>query len=406
MRRDPKRRLRDAVGFAWNALWAHKTRTLLTALSMMIANASVIVVVSVALTGRDFVVAQIEGIGANLIYAYYEAGSAATAAEADYVTVADMDAVKAELADEITGAAAVMTIWDSVAVNGGPRQVKVLGTNEDYRVVRNIEVPVGRFLDAADMAERSKVCLVSVPLAGKLFGGLQSAVGQALTLQGLRFEIVGVFRESTDTFGQSEYVTDSALIPISVMRYFQRVERVDPLYVSVRDQANIDAVTAQVRQIIESRHRPGSAYKVENLTSILTAARQIALALTVVMLLVAAITLAISGVFIMNIMLISVSERTKEVGVRMALGATRREIRSQFLLEAVAISALGGLAGVLLGTAIPLMLDWLVAEVDVVTSPWSVLAAVVVSGTVGAVFGLLPASRAAELHPVEALRYE
>lgn len=402
----PRGFLRDALASALSALWAHKTRTALTGLSMVIANASVIVVVSVALAGRDFVVQLIEGVGANLIYAYYEAGGNVSTSEADYITLADLEAVKMQLGDVVTGAAGVMSTWDSIPIHGRTSQVRVLGSNEEYRLVRNLTIPAGRFFDGRDLEERRKVALLTEPLARKLFGSPANAVGEPVKVHGLQFEVIGVFREGVDTFGQSEVAGDSILIPITVMTYFQSVERVDPLYVSVRSQQEVDEATGRIRQLLESRHRPGSTYRVENLAGILRAARQISAVLTAVLLIIAAITLAISGIFIMNIMLISVSERTKEIGVRMAVGATRREVQYQFLIEAICISLLGGLVGVLLGVLVPLVARQFLPQLNIPISPISIVAAVVVSGTVGAVFGLLPASRAAKLDPVEALRYE
>ena len=397
---------RDALGFALRAMAAHKTRTLLTSLSMVIGNAAVIVVVSVALTGRDFVVQQIEGVGANLIYAYYEAGGNVSEAEADYITLDDLEAVKFQLGDLAQGIAGVMGTWDRLFIDGRPRQIRVLGSNEEYRVVRNLEIPAGRFFDANDIARRVKLCLLTEPLALKLFGSPGQAIGEAIQVRGLKFTVVGVFREGVETLGQTEVAADSVLIPITVMKYFQPRERIDPLYVSVRSRQEVEAATNLIRQTLVSRHRPGSLYKVENLSSILSAAKDIALALTVVLVLVAAVTLTISGIFIMNIMLISVSERTKEIGIRLSVGATRQQIRAQFLIEAVCISTLGGLAGVLLGISIPLVARQLLPQLTIPISSASVAAAVLVSGTVGAVFGLLPAARAAKLNPVEALRYE
>ena len=404
----PRRRtsLSEAFRFAVAALWAHKTRTLLTSLSMVIGNASVIVVVSVALAGRDFVVKQIEGVGANLIYAYYEAGGNVSVAEADYINLEDLTAVREQLGDLVQGAAGVMSTWDRVYIDGRARQIRVLGSNEDYRVVRNLRIPAGRFFDGEDLARRNKVCLLTEPLARKLFGSAQNAINQTIKVHDLNFTIIGVFNEGVETFGQSEVASDSALIPITVMKYFRTEERVDPLYVSVRSQSEVPAATRLIRQTLESRHRPGSVYRVENLAGVLAAAKQIAAALTVVLILVSAITLAISGIFIMNIMLISVTERTKEIGIRMAVGATRQHVRQQFLLEAVAISLMGGLAGVVLGTAIPLAARQLWPQLAIPISPIAIAAAIVVSVSVGAIFGLLPAARAAKLHPVEALRYE
>lgn len=400
-------------------MWSHKTRTLLTGLSMLIANASVVLVVSVALAGRDFVVRQIEGVGSNLIYAYYEAGGNVSASEADYITVADLAAVREGLGDAVTAAAAVISAWDWIPIDGRPQQVRVLGSNVDYRYVRNLEIAAGRFYDEADLAERAKVALLTPELAEKLFGSPASAVGESIKIQGLKFRVIGVFEEGVETFGQSEVASNSALIPISVMRYFTDVERVDPLYVSVRSQEQVPAASRQIRRILEARHRPGSLYRVDNLAGVLDAAKNISLALTVVLLLVAAITLAISGIFIMNIMLIAVSERTKEIGIRMAVGARRRQVQRQFLMEAVGISLLGGLAGAAVGVSIPLLARRLIdsyllprfdvpalAELQIPIEPWSVAVALTVSVAVGAIFGFTPASRAAKLNPVDALRHE
>ena len=190
------------------------------------------------------------------------------------------------------------------------------------------------------------------------------------------------------------------------MRYFQPVERVDPLYVSVRSREQVERAAALVRETLESRHRPGSLYRVDNLAGVLAAAGQIASALTVVMMLIAAVTLAVSGIFIMNILLIAVRERTAEIGLRMAVGASRRDIHRQFLAEAVTLSLLGGFLGAVLGVALPLLAARLWPQLPVRISAVSVAVAVVSAAAVGCVFGLLPAARASKLDPVEALRHD
>ena len=409
-----RREFVEALRFAAQAMWAHKSRTLLTGLSMLIANASVIAVVSVALAGRNFVVAQIEGVGSNLIYAYYEAGGNVSAAEADYIDLADLDAIKQRLGDSAVAAAGVISAWDWTPVDGRPQQVRVLGSNVDYRQVRNLRILAGRFLDESDLDERNKVALLTPALADKLFDSPAAAIGGSLKLRGLNFRVIGVFEEGVETFGQSEVAGASALIPITVIQYFQPVERLDPLYVSVRSQAEVERAGAMIRETLEARHRPGSLYRVDSLTGVLDAARQISAALTVVLLLVAGITLSISGIFIMNIMLIAVAERTKEIGLRMAVGATRRQIKMQFLLEAVGISLLGGVLGIVLGVAIPLAARRILpaldipalAQLEIPISGLAILLAALVSGGVGAIFGMLPAARAAQLNPVDALRRE
>jgi putative ABC transport system permease protein len=174
----------------------------------------------------------------------------------------------------------------------------------------------------------------------------------------------------------------------------------------VRNQADVEQCTKMVLTILESRHRPGARYSVNNLNSILDTARQIAAILNVVLIIVSAIALVISGIGIMNIMLVTVTERTREIGLRMAVGAARRDILEQFLAEAVLISMVGGLAGILIGVAIPVSVRFFTDEFVIPISYLSIAVAFTVSLGVGLVFGLLPASRASKLNPTEALRYE
>ena len=374
---------------------------------MVIGNASVIIVVTVALAGRSFVLRLIEGVGSNLVYAFYEPGGHAIGEQqSDFITLDDAEAVRRQLGERALGVAGVVKSYDRMISDGQERQVAVLGSNTDYRIVRHLAILAGRFYDEEELVTRQKVCLITADLAQRLYGGERSAVGALLKVHGLQFTVIGVFREGVETFGQSEISGESILIPITVMKYFDPLLRVDPLYVAVRTSGDVDPATRQVRQILESRHRPGALYKVDNLRSLLAAARQISFGLTVVLLLVSAVALTISGIFIMNIMLVTVTERTREIGLRMALGATRRQIREQFLLEAGAISFLGGVVGIIAGVAAPLTARHFLPGVQIPISALSIVAALFVSCSVGVVFGMLPASRAARLDPTEALRYE
>jgi putative ABC transport system permease protein len=190
------------------------------------------------------------------------------------------------------------------------------------------------------------------------------------------------------------------------LRYFAPVERIDPLYVQVASPDEVIPATQMVRTILESRHRPGARYAVENLTAILDAAKSIALVLTIVLILISAIALVISGIGIMNIMLVTVTERTREIGVRMAVGASRSAVRQQFLIEAMILSLSGGLLGILIGVAVPLSAGYFLEELQIPVSPVSIVVAFVTSCSVGLIFGYLPANRASRLNPTEALRYE
>jgi putative ABC transport system permease protein len=178
------------------------------------------------------------------------------------------------------------------------------------------------------------------------------------------------------------------------------------MYVQVRYAEDVPAVTQEVAEILASRHRPGARYTVQNLSAILEAASTIATVLTIVLILISAIALLISGIGIMNIMLVTVTERTREIGIRMSLGASRRVILLQFLFEALLISTGGGVLGILLGVSVPVLANSLQNEIYIPVSKLSILVAFLVSGAVGVGFGLLPANRAARLNPTEALRYE
>jgi putative ABC transport system permease protein len=398
--------LGEAFRFSVQALRANPIRSLLTGLGMVIGTASVILVVTISLTSRDYILEQVEGVGSNIIFAYYSSsGPSEAVADADYVKLADIDVIRRELAPDIVAATGIMTNFDRMLVNGKERDVKVIGTDQAYQSVRNIVSSSGRFLDQSDVALRSRVALLTDKLAGRLYGGRYAAIGQIIKLFGLQFTVIGTFHEKVETFGQSEVESETILIPITVLKYFTAVERIDPLYVQARSARTVDQVAARVRQILESRHRPGASYHVDTLTAILNAVRNISLILSAVLFLVSAITLIISGIGIMNIMLVTVTERTREIGVRLAVGAAPREILIQFLAEAIIVSLVGGSLGILVGVAIPVSVQ-LFADVKIPISPVAILVAFGVSCLVGLVFGMLPANRAAHLSPTEALRYE
>jgi putative ABC transport system permease protein len=396
--------LGEAVKFSAQALRANPVRSLLTGLGMVIGTASVILVVTISLTSRDYILEQVQGIGSNIIFAYYvSAGPGNPTADADYIKMADVDAIRSDLRADIVAATGVMSNFDRILIGGKETDVKVIGTDQAYQPVRNMVISSGRFLDPGDIRLRTKVALLTDKLAQRMYGSQSAALNQVIRLFGLQFTVIGTFHEKVETFGQSEVERDTILIPITVLRYFTPVERIDPLYVQVRSAEEVVAV--RVQEIVGARHRAGATYRVETLTAILNAAKNISLILSFVLVLVSAITLVISGIGIMNIMLVTVTERTREIGVRLAVGASAREILLQFLTEAMMVSLTGGVLGILVGVAIPLSVQ-LFADIKIPISPVAIAVAFGVSCLVGLIFGILPANRAARLNPTEALRYE
>ncbi len=397
----------EALRFSIDALRANKFRSFLTALGLVIGNASVILVVTISITSRDYILDLIRGVGSNLIYAQYSAGTnSATKVDADFIKMADVDAVRQQFGKRVVAATGVMSNAGRVLINGKEQDVSVIGVDEYYPQVRNMVLLSGHFIDTGDVQSRQHVAMLTEKLANRVYGGVQNAVGQVLKLYGLQFTVVGTFRERTTTFGVSEITNETVLMPVTVMKLFVPVERIDPMYVQARVANDVRPLTADIKQLIESRHRPGAQYDVENLSAILDAAQRIALVMTIVLILVSTIALLISGIGIMNIMLVTVTERTREIGLRMAVGASRQAVLEQFLTESIVISMAGGGIGILLGISIPLSVRFFTDAIRVPISVASVVVAFVVSAAVGVIFGMLPANRASRLNPTEALRYE
>ena len=402
----PQLHFSEILSFAYDTFCSNKVRFLLTGLGMVIGTASLILVVTIGLTGKQYVLNLIQGIGANLIYAEYEGGSQRiTNTAPDPLTADDLKAVREQVAG-IVSASPVAMLNERVPLGEGTeRDIQILGTYPEYRDVRNLVVVSGRFFDYQDEQGHNKVGLITERMAQEIYGSPEAAVGKVIKLSGLPFTIIGTFRERVNTFGESEVSTNTLVIPYTVSRYFTENAAVKLLYFSVADSSMIEPVTEQIKRVIQSRHRAESVYNITNLTQLVKVAEQAANALTLMLLAVAAVVLLVSGIGIMNIMLATVSARIREIGIRKALGATNREIRFQFLSEAILISVGGGLVGVVIGLAIPYSVRFL-TEYRIPISGLSAILAILVSSLVGVIFGTVPATRAAKLDPVESLRYE
>ena len=402
----PNMAIGEIISFAYDTFCSNKIRFILTALGMVIGTASVILVATIGLTGRQYALNQIQSIGTNEIWAEYPInGQAASDSTPDPMTLDDLIAVQQNVPG-IAAASPVLDLRERIPIGSGKqKEILVLGVFPEYRQVRNLVVPQGRFFDHEDYQAHNKVAVITDKLAVTAFGSQAAAIGQTIKVSGLPFTVVGTFRERVDTFGQSEIVDHTMLIPYSVARFFTEATNLKMAYFSMADPSMVVPATAQIRRVLQSRHRPESVYSVENLSAIITMADRIATGLMWSLLLISMITLLVSGIGIMNIMLATVTSRIREIGIRKAIGATNREIRYQFLAEAILIALIGGLIGIVVGLAIPYSVRFL-TDYHLPISGLSAIIAIVVSSLVGIIFGTVPATRASQLDPVESLRYE
>ncbi len=398
----------EVLKLAVDSFRASKARFALTALGMVIGTASVILVVTIGMTGKQYIQQLIQKIGTNSVELEYAGGGAAAAERARYtdnLTREDEKAVDQQVPG-VLYSSPVLSMHNRLSFPGGiQKDTTVLGVSPEYENVRNLIVTEGRFFDETDESTHIKCAVVAALFARQRYGSDDAAVGRTFEIVGIPFTIIGVFKESVSDFGQSEITDDTVLIPYSVARYFIGTENVSQIYFSMQNMNEVPDGAKEILRIVKSRHRPESVYRVQTLTDLLTTAAQIANALTAVLVLVAAITLAVGGVGIMNIMLANVRSRIREIGIRKALGATYREIKLQFLTEAVLISLTGGVVGSIVGLALPFSIR-LFTSYDFPVSWLSVLIALAAAILVGVVFGTVPATRAAQLDPVDALKYE
>jgi putative ABC transport system permease protein len=398
--------LGEILNFVYDSFSSNKMQFTLTALAMAVGTASVILVSTIGLTGKQYILRQLQAIGTNMVYAEYEGGTNHIDSTPDPMTIEDVRAIR-EQVTSVVAASPTVNLVDRISIgNGKQSDILVLGVDPEYTRVRNLKLLAGRFFDTEDSSAHNKVGVITEKLAQKLYGNAAPAIGQIIKLSGgLPFTVVGVFKESVDTFGQSEIQEDTMLIPYTVSRFFTPTNSVYEIYFSVATPQDVIPATEAIKRVLQSRHRAESVYNVQNLTQLLTVAGKIADALTVILMLVAFVTLLVSGIGIMNIMLATVTSRIREIGIRKAIGATTREIRFQFLAEAIVISVTGGIVGIVAGLAIPYSVR-LFTDFRLPISGLSAIIAIVVSSVVGMIFGVVPATRASQLDPVESLRYE
>jgi putative ABC transport system permease protein len=396
---------RETWQVAFDALRANKVKAALTMLGVVIGSACIVLVVTIALIGKTYVLAQIEGVGSNIVYATYSGGTANARSQADEINLNDMEAIRH--LPHVIEVAGTYDLSTSIVVNGQVKPVALVGVTEGFQRIRNLLILEGRFFDPLDQATGAKACLITQELARQLPPG--PMIGRQLRVGEQTFTIIAVFRERVATFGQSEIAAQSVLVPFGLIKYYAGNDYIRTIYAQADTGDSVPETTLAVQSLLKSHHSLGSVYSVQNLASILEAARKISMALTIVLMLVGMIALIISGVGIMNIMLVTVTERTREIGLRKAVGARREEILYQFLIEALVISGLGAIIGILIAVGIKVIVEPLIPPevgLRIPISIPSVFLSFFVSCATGVLFGYLPARSASKLQPTESLRYE
>jgi putative ABC transport system permease protein len=406
--------LRDFVGVGVRSILAHRLRSGLTALGIVFGVASVVSMLSVAAGARRVALEQIRLLGTDTVRVRHveltgEARERARAAGSSGLVRGD-EAIVAAALPNATAIAPARFAELAVSAGGRESAARVAATVPDYALLSNLRAAEGRFLADLDLRESKRVAVLGHDVRSELFG-LQNPIGRRIQIGESRFVVVGVMEPRTLRRGGSISVSDpnrDVYVPLGAAAASpsdaDAIGRIHELAVRVGDAA-VQGAAEGARRALEQAHGVGDDFEVMVPAELLASARRTQRIFDLVMGSIAAISLLVGGIGIMNVMLTSVTERTREIGVRRAVGATRRAILWHFLLEAVLVSVLGGVAGIALGFALGEAFHW-IAGFETAISAWSVVVAFGVSAAVGVVFGVHPALRAARMDPILALRFE
>ena len=393
-------RFAEAFRVALDALRANRLRSLLTMLGVIIGVAAVVILVAIGSGAKAEVEKQVEGLGSNLILVVPGSLEIGGAPSASRLELTDVELLGRAVGD---ANAVATTVQSGELVRVGDKEVftTINGTNETVVNVFDRPIARGRYISAADVDTRRRVAVLGSSSARKLFGDVDP-IGRQITIAGVRFRIVGTFIDVGSTFGVDRNA--EIHVPVTSAQRLFGVERIDALAVKAPTIDSIPAIQKRILDALAEKY-PGDKFSAVTQTQILGTIGQILGLLTLVLAASAAISLLVGGVGVSNIMLVSVRERTREIGLRKALGARQRDILVQFLIEAVLLTSIGGLIGIALGVSASLAASAL-SPLPAQISWWSPLLAFGVSAGVGIFFGVAPARRAGRLDPVVALRTE
>ncbi len=401
---------------ALESLNSNKLRSGLTVLGIVIGVAAVIAMLAVGNGASASITGSINQVGTNLLFVFRGARNKTNVRNSRPLTISDANALlDPYAAPDVQAVAPVVQGSGTVDFGGETATASVIGATASYRTVRNISLLDGDFISEEQDLGRASVAVIGVDIADKLFGHRDGLIGETIRVNGQPFRIIGVLTpQGGSSFGSED---SEVLVPLSTAsaRLLSRSnpDAVDVVYVQATDFQTVNAASDEISQILRTRHRTPVGmddFTVFTQESILSTVQSVTGVLTIFLGGIAAISLLVGGIGIMNIMLVSVTERTREIGLRKALGARKRDILVQFLAESSLLSLMGGIIGIIFGWLIAFIVGRVAAATGNNFTPIvgmdSVLLATLFSAAVGLFFGIYPANRAAGLEPVEALRYE
>ena len=401
--------IRETIGLALSSIAENRLRAFLTTLGIIFGVMAVIAVVSIVQGVFYVYTSQLEGLGAGFMFAISGNPTATEKIRQNaFITADDGKEVERDV-DDVLAVSPYFFDQRTLQLRGQTATAVIMPTNEHYPEVQNHFVEEGRFFTALEARNRARVVVLGPDLAQKL--GLKRAVGEHVRLYGVPFEVIGVMEQKNGINVLGQPFDQAAIIPHSTALQFANPNRGGMLLIKLKNVDDVDRVKSEIKRAIRKSHRlaPGEAddFQIITQSEILKSVNDITGLATWVVIAIVGVALLVGGIGIMNIMLVSVTERTREIGIRMAVGARRQDIMAQFLVEAALLGLIGGVIGIGLGYGVSFLVTAIVPQFPPPHVPlWAIVLAFLFSASIGVFFGLYPAAKAARLDPIDALRYE